>query len=72
MNNNLQNTTPNMNKRLTKSRDRILSGVCGGFADYFVLDPTIVRLGYAAFTLFSGFFFGILFYIICAFVMPEN
>lgn len=31
-------------KKLTKSNDRIIAGVCGGIADYFGFDSTIVRL----------------------------
>ena len=60
-----------MEKRLYKSsKDRKISGVCGGVAEYFGFDPTLVRIGYAALVLFAGT--GLLLYIICAFVMPEN
>ena len=60
-----------MEKKLYKSStDKKLSGVCGGFAKYFGLDSTMVRIGYIAMILFAGF--GILFYIICALVMPEE
>ena len=59
------------NKRLHRSRtDRKLLGVCGGIAEYFDIDSTIVRLGYVLGMLFLGI--GILFYIVCAFVMPDN
>lgn len=35
-----------MTKRLYKSRnDKMLGGVCGGIAEYFDIDPTLVRLG---------------------------
>lgn len=61
-----------MEKRLTKSIERKMSGVCGGLANYFDLDPTLVRVGYAALTAFSGGFPGVLLYIVLAFVMPEN
>ena len=60
-----------MEKRLYKSsKDRMISGVCGGVAEYFGFDPTLVRIGYAALVLIAGT--GLLLYIICAFVMPEN
>lgn len=40
-----------MNKRLYRSaHDRMLAGVCGGIAEYFQIDPTLVRLGWVAFT----------------------
>ena len=60
-----------MEKRLYKSStDRMLTGVCGGLAEYFGLDSTWVRLGYAALVLLAGT--GLLLYIICAFVMPNK
>ena len=59
-----------MNKRLCKSMsDRKLAGVCGGIAEYFGIDSTIVRLILVIFCLVGGS--GILFYIIAAIVMPE-
>ena len=33
-----------MEKKLTKSKNKVFLGVCGGLADYFHIDPTIVRL----------------------------
>ena len=49
--------------------DQELCGVCAGVAEYFGIDPTIVRLIWAALAL-SGT--GILLYIVAAIVMPEN
>lgn len=58
-------------KRLYKSKtDRKLAGVCAGIAEYFNLDPTIVRVVYAVLTLFSAAFPGVILYIILAVVMP--
>ena len=37
-----------MAKRLTKSANKKLFGVAGGVADYFNIDPTIVRIGFVA------------------------
>ena len=60
-----------MERRLYKSStDKKLAGVCGGFSEYFGLDSTAVRIGYLALIIFAGF--GILFYIICALVMPNE
>ncbi len=56
-------------KRLTKSADKKVCGVCGGFAEYFGIDPTIIRLIYVILILCSGI--GILPYIIAAIVMDE-
>lgn len=57
-------------KRLTKSNDRKLCGVCGGLADYLGIDPTIVRLVWILFVLCAGT--GILAYFIAALIMPES
>ena len=57
-------------KRLTKSNDRKLCGVCGGIADYLGIDLTIVRLGWILFVLCAGT--GILAYFIAALIMPES
>lgn len=58
-------------KRLHKSdSDKKLCGVCGGIAEYFNIDPTIVRLGWIIFCLAGGS--GVLGYIIAVLVMPED
>lgn len=60
-------------KRLTRSRtDRMIGGVCGGMADYFNLDPSLVRVGWVLVTFFSGFFLGIIAYIVLMAVVPEH
>ena len=42
-------------KRLHKSRnDRVLAGVCGGIAEFFGIDPTLVRLAWAVMIFFGG------------------
>ncbi|MBW8038145.1 PspC domain-containing protein [Lactobacillus helveticus] len=61
-----------MQKRLTKSPDKILAGVFGGIANYFGFDPAWVRIIGAAVILFTGIFPGIALYIIAAMVMPES
>jgi phage shock protein PspC (stress-responsive transcriptional regulator) len=60
-----------MTRRLFRSNDRILGGVCGGIAEYLDFDPTAVRLGYAALTLFTAFA-GVPFYIVAWIVMPDR
>ncbi len=58
-----------MEKRLQRSRtEKILGGVCGGLAEYFNVDPTLVRVIWIALTLLVGV--GILLYIILWLVMP--
>jgi phage shock protein PspC (stress-responsive transcriptional regulator) len=61
-----------VNERLYRSRDdRVIAGVAGGVADYFGIDPSIVRIVWAVLTLFSG---GLLFllYVIMWIVVPEE
>ena len=58
-------------KRLTRSRQhKMIAGVCGGLAEYFELDPTVVRVAYVLISIVSVAFPGILAYIILMFVMP--
>ena len=59
-----------MKKLFRSSTDRKICGVCGGIAEYFNIDPTIVRLILIIFCLAGGS--GILFYIIAALVMPNK
>ncbi len=56
-------------KRLYKSRrEQKICGVCGGIAEYFDVDPSLVRLAWILFVCVGGS--GILAYIICAIVIP--
>lgn len=57
-------------KRLVKSRDRKICGVCGGIAEYSNIDPTIVRLAWLLLVLCAGT--GVWAYILAAIVMPEG
>ena len=54
-----------------RSSNKMLAGVCAGLAEYWDLDPTLVRVVYAALTVFSAGFPGVLLYIIMALVMPQ-
>lgn len=60
-----------MMKRLYRSSDRMLAGVLGGLAEYFKLDPSLVRLGFIVGLFFSaGTLAGI--YIIAIFIIPNE
>ena len=61
-----------MSKKLCKSNNKVLSGVCGGIGEYFNVDPTIIRVLWAILTFFTAFFGGIILYFICAAIMPQN
>lgn len=59
-----------MEKKLRKSSvNKKLCGVCGGIAEYFNVDPTVVRLLWVLFSVAGGA--GLLAYIIAAIIMPE-
>ena len=58
-------------KRLYKSRyDKKIAGVCGGIADYFDIDPVIIRIIWAL--LICAYGTGLLVYIVAAIVMDEE
>lgn len=61
----------NPQRRLTRSnKHKMIAGVCGGLAEYFGLDPTVVRVAYVLISIVSAAFPGILAYIILMFVLP--
>jgi len=60
-----------MARRLTRNRRKaVCGGVAAGFADYFNVDPVLVRLGFVLLCFANGI--GVLFYIICWVIMPTN
>lgn len=62
-----------MSKRLYRSAtDKMLAGVCAGIAKYFNIDVTIVRLIWALVSLVSASVPGLLIYIVCAIIIPEE
>ena len=64
-------TIADLKKRLYKSStDKKVCGVCGGIANYFDVDPTVIRLIWVIFTLAGGS--GLIAYIIAAIIMPDE
>lgn len=60
-----------MEKKLYKiGQGKMVDGVCGGIAEYFGLDPTLVRLAWIIFTAMGGG--GIVAYILCAAIIPRE
>ena len=60
-----------MSRRLYKSEEnRMVEGVCGGIAEYFGIDPALVRVGWVLFCVLGGS--GVLAYIIAAMIIPRN
>lgn len=58
-------------KKLTKSNDRVIAGVCGGIAEYFGFDATMVRLVVAALALFTVIVPSVVLYLIAALIIPD-
>lgn len=59
------------NKKLYRSdSNKLICGVCGGIAEYFEIDPTLVRLVWIIVTCFGGA--GVLAYILAALIVPQQ
>lgn len=59
-------------KKLYRTRkDRAICGVCGGVAEYFNVDPTLIRLGFTLFA-FCSFGTGLLAYFVAAVIIPDH
>lgn len=59
-----------MKKKLYKSKNKMIAGVCAGIAEYFSMDPTLIRLAWVVFCALGGS--GLLVYIIAAIIIPEQ
>ena len=60
-----------MEKRLYKSStNKYICGVCGGLGEYFGIDPTIIRLGFAILAAVGGSGVGL--YLLAAFIIPKE
>ena len=58
-------------RRLTRSnRNKMIAGVCGGLAEYFDMDPTVMRVLYILVSVLSAAFPGVVAYIVLMFLMP--
>ena len=58
-----------MNKKLYRSHNKMIAGVCGGLGEFFEMDPTLIRLIWAITILVAGF--GVLAYIAAWIIIPE-
>ena len=60
-------------KRLYKSdTDKKWSGICAGIAEYFDVDPTLIRVGYIFITIITGVIPGLIAYFVLSWVMPRE
>ncbi|MEX2446613.1 MAG: PspC domain-containing protein [Dehalococcoidia bacterium] len=64
------NGTPPAPRRLMRGRDRMLGGVAGGIAEYFALDPTLVRILFVLFLLITAGAGGLVIYLVLWLIMP--
>lgn len=58
-------------KKLMKSNNKMLAGVCAGIAEYLGCDITLVRAIYAVLSIFSAGFPGLILYIVLCIIMPK-
>ena len=62
-----------MVKKIYKSRTNVkLDGVCSGIANYFDIDPTLIRLGWIIAAIVTAMFPLLFAYVICAAIMPRE
>ena len=59
-----------MKKLYRSESNRMIAGVCGGIAEYFEIDATLVRLGFAVFSLLGGS--GVLAYLVAMIIIPQK
>ncbi len=62
--------TKNIKRLYRSKKERIIAGVCGGIAEYFDVDPTLIRLLWIVFILMGGS--GIIAYLIAWIIVPER
>ena len=60
-----------MEKKLRRSNDKMIAGVCAGLAHYFDLDPSVIRIVYVLLSIFTAFA-GVLVYLILWLIMPKE
>ena len=59
-------------KRLYRSSNRMIAGVCAGIAEYLEIDPTVIRVVYAALSLFTVGFPGLILYLVLTVLIPNE
>ena len=60
-----------MMKKLTRSDNRMIGGVCSGLAEYFDFDPTLFRVIYAVLTVATAFS-GVIIYLLLWLIIPKR
>jgi phage shock protein PspC (stress-responsive transcriptional regulator) len=62
---------PDPSRKLRRSRNRVIAGVCGGIAEWLGWDPTLVRVLYVVVSILSAAFPGTLVYILLWIIRPR-
>ena len=68
----MKNSSDTVKKLYLSNDDKRIYGVCGGIAEYFEVDPTVVRLAWVILTLVSGIIPGLVAYILAIIIMPQQ
>jgi phage shock protein C len=63
---------PKQRKLYLSANDKVLTGLCGGIAEYFHVDSSLVRLGWIIFTVITGIFPAVVAYVIASIVIPKE
>lgn len=58
-----------MNKKLYRSNDKMIAGVCAGLGEYLGVDPTVIRVIWALVAVSGA---GLVAYLVCALIIPEK
>ena len=61
-----------MKKLYRSKKNRIIAGIIGGIGEYFGIDPVLLRLIWVLVVVFTGFFPGVITYIVAYFIVPEK
>lgn len=61
-----------MKKLYLSETDKKICGVCGGIAEYFEVDTTLIRLAWVLFSIFTAMFGGLLAYIMACMIIPKR
>lgn len=60
-------------KTLTRSStNKIFFGIFGGLGEYFHIDPVLLRIAYVALVFMTGFFPGVVAYLVCGLIVPRE
>lgn len=61
-----------MKKLYRSTTDQLVAGICGGIGEYFDVDPNIIRVVWTVITVLTGFFPGIVAYILVWIILPQR